>query len=169
MPSSHLRAIRSIDGSVVNASISSIFTHRNACDSSLTRNASAPMASQRVPRIEVMVRRVVQPRRNQVNVDVEEQIAHGFDDQTRLLERFPARDPERIAVAVAVSAELQPAIQFAMVREEHVRLRSIDDPCRAGDVSGPAISFEAAWFVADECLESSDGFRLRRAALPILA
>ena len=40
---------------------------------------------QRIPGIEVMVRRVIQPCRNQMNVDVEEQIAHGFHDQTRFL------------------------------------------------------------------------------------
>lgn len=114
------------------------------------------------PRIEVMVCRIIATRGYQVDVDVEQRIAQGFDDESGFFVRFATRDTQRIAVAVAVSAELQPAIEFAVMRQQHVRALFVDDPCRTGDVTAPTVPSETVGFATHERRETLDHVGLFR-------
>ena len=74
----------------------------------------------------MMVCRIVAPRRNQVNVDVEQFVIDTVRRSDPILRRFTARNAQRIAVAIAVPAQLQPPIEFAVMGQQHVgALRSL--------------------------------------------
>jgi hypothetical protein len=65
-----------------------------------------------------------------VRIEVEDL---GLDDQARqpgLFLRFGQGHAREVALAIRVPAQLQPAIQLAMVREQHARPRAIDQPGR---------------------------------------
>lgn len=116
------------------------------------------------PRIEMMMWRIVAPRRDQMDVDVEQFVIESVDRQARFFARFTARNAQRIGVAVAVSAQLQPSTEFAVMGQQHVGALRIDDPGRTRDVAAPAIAFEAARFGVHERFEAIDRCALFRIA-----
>ena len=78
--------------------------------------------------VEVMMRRIAAMGGYQMDVDVEQVIAHGLDFEPRFFARFTQGNTQRVGIAIAVAAQLQPAIQLAVMREEHMRTRFVDDP-----------------------------------------
>lgn len=86
--------------------------------------------------------RLVRARRNHVPVEIEDVALDDQIVQARLLPRLAQRDAREVGVAIGVTAELQPAIELAMMREQHAPTGSIDEPGRTGEVSRHAAAFE---------------------------
>ena len=112
--------------------------------------------------IEVEVGRLAATGRNPVHVDVEHGVVERPHLESGLLARFPQRDREGIGISVAVPTGLQPAPEFAMVRQEHAVARHVHDPRRARDVADPAGTVETVGVRVDEGIEACDGRRLLR-------
>ena len=85
----------------------------------------------------------------------------------RFLAGFAERDFFDLRLAVGMTAELQPAIELAMVREQAAAAIGRDDPGRAGDVPRPAGPLEAIGVRLDQCDDAIDDVRLRRKGVPV--
>ena len=112
--------------------------------------------------IEMVVRRIVATRRDQVDVHVEERSAERIRGEPGLLERFAAGNAQWIVVTVTVPAELQPTIELSVMRQQHVGTRPVDDPRGPGHVARPAVTLETVRLVANEPGETIDRGRLLR-------
>ena len=63
-----------------------------------------------------------------------------------------------LAFAVGVTAELQPAIELAVVGEQHATAAKVDQPGRSGEVPGQAFAPERVLGIAQQVGEQCDGF-----------
>jgi hypothetical protein len=73
--------------------------------------------------------------------------------QTRFFLRLAQRHACEISIAVGVPAQLQPAIEFAVMREQHPLAGSIDEPGRSGEMTRHATSLEAIGVLQAELAE----------------
>ena len=77
-----------------------------------------------------------------VPVQIEDVRQHHQIDQPRFFFRFPQGDRGQVAVAVGMAAELQPAIEFAVMGHQQSFAGGIDQPGRRGVVPGGTFSRE---------------------------
>ena len=156
----HLRAMRSTDSSLVKASSPTAGTHGRASDSSDPEPVVLGLHEEAY--IEVQVGRLAAPGRNPVHVDVEDSVVERPHVESGLLARFAQRDREGIGVSVAVTTGLQRARELGVVREQHAVARDVHEPRRARDVADPAGTVETVGVRIDEGIEARDGRRLLR-------
>lgn len=79
-----------------------------------------------------------------VDVEVEDILRDGSNVvDAGFLDGFLQGDVENVGVAVAVTAELEPFIEFAVMREQNAAVGFVDEPGGAGDVAGEMGAFEA--------------------------
>ncbi len=93
-------------------------------------------------------------RRYRVNVDVVDGFL-GEDDARKagLFGRLAQRNAANVGIAVGVAAQLDPNPELAVVRQQRVAQRAIDDPGRTGHVAARETPFEAARLGAHEAQE----------------
>ena len=78
-------------------------------------------------------------RRDAVPVDVENLARDRRESrETGLLAPFAQRRRQQVGVAIDVPTELQPAVKFVVMREQHPTATAVDDPRRRGEVSRDA-------------------------------
>jgi hypothetical protein len=118
--------------------------------------------------IEMVVRRIVATRRDQMDVHVEERSAERLRGESGFFERFAACHAQWVVVTVTVATKLQPAIELSVMRQQHVGTRPVDDPRGPGHVAHPAVTPETVRLVANEPGETIDRARLLRVSLAIL-
>ena len=94
------------------------------------------------------------PGRYLMDIEIEDSVGNRLDAKPGFLFRFPNRHSERIRISIAVTAELKPAPQLAVMRQKHVGPGGIDQPRRAGHVTDPEVALEAAFVPLHELEES---------------
>lgn len=83
------------------------------------------------------------PRGDGVHVDVEDALVDRSQlGQAGLLLGFLPGHPVDVGIAIGVAARLKPEPQFSMMKEHHLLRRHVQDPRRAGDVSGEMAPLE---------------------------
>ena len=152
--------------SSVRSSTSSGVNHASSCDSSLTVNVVG-VGDQQEADVVVLVGvfdqlavRVVAGR-DFVDVDVERH--HDAVDrhdveprEARFFAGFAEGDFFDVPLAVGVAAELQPAIELAVVGEQRAAAIGRENPGGARDVAGPAGAVEAIRVGLDEPTNAVD-------------
>ena len=111
--------------------------------------------------IVVKVLRLVFPRWNRMDVEVEDAVAN----QLELLEagfllRFLQGHRDHIRIAIGMATELEPAIELPMMRQQDFGAIRRHDPGRAGDVADGEGAFKALWLAAHKPDELGHRFRL---------
>ena len=110
---------------------------RRSIDSASSRwIASGVSRRERVTHVVVPVRRLALSRRDRVDVDVED-LRRQEDEvrQARLLGALAERGRPRVALALVVSAHLEPCVEPAVVVQENPPRRGMHDEPAARDVS----------------------------------
>ena len=91
-----------------------------------------------VAQVKMGVSRLVFSRRDGMDVDVEQLLVGKRLEvggrEPGLLGDLAQRDLARIGLALAVPARLQPAVELAMVEQQHPRPRRVEDEAAAGQV-----------------------------------
>ena len=105
-----------------------------------------------------------------VDIEVEWELAVRSREQVKVgqagfLLGFALRHLERVGIAVGVAAELEPALQLAVMGEEHRAAVGRDDPRGAGDVAGEAGALEAVSVGLDEVANLGDARVVLRPAV----
>lgn len=101
------------------------------------------VGKKRKTHVEVFVRGFVAAVRDRVDVDIEDLAVDRHERrQPGFLDRFAQRHAQRIAVAVGMSARLQPAIEFAVMQQQHERPVARHDPRRSRHVTDEERSLE---------------------------
>jgi len=91
----------------------------------------ARVGFERETQVVVIVLGLIAAGRNAMHVDVVDLVGDGAQRaQSRFLARFAQGRTAHVGVAVDVAAELQPAIEFAMVQQHRPLAFGIDDPGR---------------------------------------
>ena len=93
---------------------------------------------------------------NVVRVEVEDRRRDRQAGQARFLFGFGQRHAREVAFAVGVAAQLQPAIELAVVREQHALAGAVDQPGRGGEVAGQAFAPERILGVVQQRDEARD-------------
>jgi len=70
--------------------------------------------------------------------------------EPRLFACFPQRGAAHVGIAVDVTAQLQPLVELAVMREQRARAGRIDDPGRRGDVPDRQRTVERTGVLGDE-------------------
>jgi len=111
----------------------------------------ARIGFEREAQVVVIVRRFAPARRNAMHVDIVDRVDnHAQGAQARFFARFAQRRPAHVRIAVDVTAELQPTVEFAMMEQYRSRTLWIDDPGRRGHVAGHERSIEGGHLVRRE-------------------
>ena len=87
--------------------------------------------------------------------------------QARFLAGFAERHFFDVPLAIGVAAELQPAAQLAMVREQAAAAIGREDPGRRRDVPGPAGALETIGPAIHERADPIDNGRLTRKGVAV--
>ena len=142
-----------------------------SCDSSLTRIACPAWATSRKRTSwcswasSISRPGGVVAGRDLVHVEVERH-QHAVDrheveaGHARFFAGLAERDFFDLPLAVGVAAELQPAVELAMVRQQAAAAIGRENPGRAGDVPRPAGALEAIGVALDERADAVDDVRL---------
>ena len=81
--------------------------------------------------------------RDAMSIEIED---FRFDDQIAqpgFFLGFAQRHPREVVVAIGMTAELQPTIEFAVMREQDAPTGPVDEPGRSRQVAGRAVALEA--------------------------
>ena len=96
-------------------------------------------------------------RGNAVAVEVEDVRLDDEVAQARFLFRLAQAHAREIDVAIGVAAQLQPAAELAVMREQCARARGIDQPCAAGEVADREGALGGVHMRLREVAEQRDG------------
>ena len=121
----------------------------------------ARLGHQQEAHVEVQMRGLAAVRRNRMDVEIERQRIGGVGQEAEALEprffaRLAQRDLARVALAVGVAPELEPASELAMVGEQRLAVIGREDPRRRRDVSLAAAALEAIRMRQHEAADAPD-------------
>jgi hypothetical protein len=105
-----------------------------------------------------------------VNVERQERPGDRQDVEARhtgFFSSFAESDLFHLRLTIGMPAELQPAVELAMMGKQAAAAVSREDPRRARDVPRPAGSLEAVGVRFDERDDAVDDVRLQRKRVPI--
>lgn len=120
--------------------------------------------------IVVKMLRFLSPGGDLVNVEIEHIPVHGFKKgKAGFLETFPKCHGKNIGISVGMPSRLKPPVQLAMMGEQGPFSRSIENPCRARDVTNPEGTLETFRMIRNKASESLHRLRLirMRAGVPL--
>ena len=102
--------------------------------------------AEEVADVVVEVFRFVFPGGDPMDIEIEDGVFQSFEFiESGFLAGFLEGDCGDVRVAIGVAAELQPAIEFAVVGEEGFGAIRADNPCGSGDVADGEGALEAVF------------------------
>lgn len=122
-----------------------------------------------VTHIVMPMRRFIAARRNVVPIEVEYRALDPQSAQTRFFLGLAQRHPRQVTIAIGVTTQLQPTIQFAVMRQKRPFAVAADQPGRTGEMPEGMTAFEYIRVRMQKTQKIVDRVRLHRPLVTIMS